>query len=171
MSHQTPRIPTYRQKFSQDEDALLRRLVDLNGAHHWELIAASMPGRTARQCRDRWHNYLRPPLDRDPMSPEEKRALVRAAVENHNNWAHIASLNIGGKTRSCAMIKNTCLAMLDKLDRIGIPLQTVRHVDALPIEAFEGGTFRTNMKAKAIREHYFNSIDEPAPKTDEGDSD
>ena len=162
--------------FSPEEDERLIELVDQHPGtlrlQDWDAIAAQhASGFTGRQCRDRWHNYLRPPLDRDPMSPEEKRALVRAAVENHNNWAHIASLNIGGKTRSCAMIKNTCLAMLDKLDRIGIPLQTVRHVDALPIEAFEGGTFRTNMKAKAIREHYFNSIDEPAPKTDDDESD
>ena len=74
-------------------------------------------------------------------------------------------------TDESKLVEDAITGMLDKLDRIGIPLQTVRHVDALPIEAFEGGTFRTNMKAKAIREHYFNSIDEPAPKTDEGDSD
>ena len=103
MSHQTPRIPTYRQKFSQDEDALLRRLVDLNGAHHWELIAASMPGRTARQCRDRFANYLMPQLNNGPWTEDEDRILALKYGEFGPHWSLIVPFLNG---RSSNAIKN-----------------------------------------------------------------
>ena len=47
-----------RVRFSQEEDDQLRRLVEANGIKNWSLIAEQMPGRTARQCRERWTNVF-----------------------------------------------------------------------------------------------------------------
>jgi hypothetical protein len=47
-----------RNKFHPDEDARLRTLVEKYGCDAWGRIAPEMPGRTVRQCRDRWKHYL-----------------------------------------------------------------------------------------------------------------
>ena len=46
-----------RRKFTPGEDERLRNIVLRNGPKKWQKIALEMPGRTARQCRDRYQNY------------------------------------------------------------------------------------------------------------------
>ena len=55
-----PPAPNSRKKFSSEEDKRLKELVELHGAKNWDKIAELMPGRTGRQCRDRYRNYLIP---------------------------------------------------------------------------------------------------------------
>jgi hypothetical protein len=40
------------------EDLALRELVLVHGLTAWPMIASRLPGRNARQCRDRWNHYL-----------------------------------------------------------------------------------------------------------------
>ena len=49
-----------KQKFTLYEDELLKRIVFRFGPKNWKLIASMIPGRTSRQCRDRYSNYLAP---------------------------------------------------------------------------------------------------------------
>ena len=49
-----------RIKFSHDEDQKLIKLVESYGQKNWGLIANEMPGRSQRQCRERWLNNLSP---------------------------------------------------------------------------------------------------------------
>jgi hypothetical protein len=49
-----------------------------------------MPGRSARQCRDRWTNYLAPTLSLDPWTPEEDALIIRKVAECGTKWAAIA---------------------------------------------------------------------------------
>jgi len=39
-----------------EEDELIQRLVQQHGAKKWSVIAAALPGRIGKQCRERWHN-------------------------------------------------------------------------------------------------------------------
>ncbi|MDR2628737.1 MAG: SANT/Myb domain-containing protein, partial [Puniceicoccales bacterium] len=60
-----PPVPLQRRTkhlFTPDEDAQLRALVAEYGTDDWSQIALDMPGRTGRQCRDRWVNYLNPDI-------------------------------------------------------------------------------------------------------------
>lgn len=41
-----------------EEDEQLRQLVENHGTGNWTLIAESLPDRTGKQCRERWHNHL-----------------------------------------------------------------------------------------------------------------
>lgn len=41
---------------------LLIRLVDQFGIRKWSHIAQMLPGRIGKQCRERWHNHLRPDI-------------------------------------------------------------------------------------------------------------
>ena len=43
---------------------------------HWRDIAGKMnTQRTAKQCRDRWHNYLRPGIKKGQWTKEEEKRI------------------------------------------------------------------------------------------------
>jgi myb proto-oncogene protein len=51
-------------KWSEDEDKKLKGAVLTHGGKNWDKIAALVPGRTKKQCNKRWHNALKPNIDR-----------------------------------------------------------------------------------------------------------
>ena len=53
-----PSSSTQRRPWLQSEDDTIRRLVSVHGTRSWELVAQECPGRTGKQCRERWHNHL-----------------------------------------------------------------------------------------------------------------
>lgn len=100
-----------RKKFRRDEDIKLSRLIALNGPRKWDQIAQSMPGRTGRQCRDRFHNYLNPALINGPWSVDEDRLLIQKVYEYGQHWNKIAKFFIG---RSHNNIKNRWYSSINK---------------------------------------------------------
>ncbi len=67
--------------WSPHEDILLKDLVensDMNtdGSYKWTEIAASMGDRSGKQCRERWHNHLRPNLKKGNWTDEEDKLIV-----------------------------------------------------------------------------------------------
>ena len=66
--------------WTDDEDKLVRSLVDMHGTKCWSLIAASLPGRTGKQCRERWHNQLDPAIRKDAWTAEEDATLIAKQV-------------------------------------------------------------------------------------------
>ncbi|CBJ30131.1 Myb-like DNA-binding domain containing protein [Ectocarpus siliculosus] len=84
-------------RFSSVEDIELGRAVahytgELKG-QVWKKIALSLPGRSARQCRDRWFNYLDTNLKMTPWSTQEFRLLHLAqAALGRNQWAKIKNI-------------------------------------------------------------------------------
>lgn len=45
-----------------DDYRKLIRLVKENGEGKWTQIAEKLEGRVGKQCRERWHNHLRPDI-------------------------------------------------------------------------------------------------------------
>lgn len=80
---------TRKHKFTPGEDETLKRLVQQYG-YDWKSIAAVLKNRNARQCRDRWKNYLRPEVNLRPWSPEEDALLIQKYQEFGRQWAIIA---------------------------------------------------------------------------------
>ncbi|XP_052172156.1 transcription factor MYB119-like [Diospyros lotus] len=68
----------------------LVELVTLHGEKNWALIAECMLRRTGKQCRDRWHNHLRPHIKKNSWTEEEEHILVEAHKAFGNKWAKIA---------------------------------------------------------------------------------
>ena len=79
-----------RKKFSQNEDQLLILFAPHYGEKNWKLIAKHLPGRTARQCRDRYQNYLLSGLYNGPWTPQEEQTLQEQFLMYGTSWSKIA---------------------------------------------------------------------------------
>lgn len=57
----------------------------------WAKIAEVMPGRTAKQCRERYNNHVDPAIKKDKIwSAEEDALVMQLHAEHHNQFAKIA---------------------------------------------------------------------------------
>lgn len=95
-----------RKPFKKEEDARLKSLVPENGKADWARIAAQMPERSARQCRERYKNYLRPDIINGPWTQQEDALLMEKYVEMGSQWARMEEFFPG---RSNINIKNRYL--------------------------------------------------------------
>jgi hypothetical protein len=92
-----------RRKFSAAEDEALTRLAAEHGRCNWQQIADAMPGRTARQCRDPFANYLAPSLTQRPWSVDEDWLVIQRYKQIGPHWSRIGEWLPG---RSSNVIKN-----------------------------------------------------------------
>ena len=69
-----------RTNWTSKEDDVLIKYVNKFGINHWLQAANSMAtGRTGKQCRERWHNFLKPSLKKGKFAKEEDLLLFRVA--------------------------------------------------------------------------------------------
>lgn len=78
-----------RKKFSSEEDEKLKQLVADFGPKKWDLIAQYMSGRTGRQCRDRYRNYLMPGFFNGEWTNEEDQLLFQKFSEIGPQWSRL----------------------------------------------------------------------------------
>jgi hypothetical protein len=80
-----------KSKFSPEEDALLIELVNEYGLNDWDNVTLHLRGRNARQCRDRWLNYLSPDVKNGPWTGEEEKLLLEKYEVFGATWKRIAA--------------------------------------------------------------------------------
>ncbi|CAM9359125.1 unnamed protein product [Ectocarpus sp. 13 AM-2016] len=89
--------------WSSEEDDHLKRLVDEFGSKKWNLLARAFPGRSGKQCRERWHNHVDGRVKKGEWSAEEDQILCEAQRQLGNKWSEMSKILVG---RSENAIKN-----------------------------------------------------------------
>ena len=107
----TQRVVQERRPWTPKENELLRNTVEKLGARNWKEIAKKIPGRTTKQCYDRWNTCLNPNLNKEPWTPEEDRIIIKEQKKLGNQWTKIALLLPG---RSSYMVKNRWYTVLQQ---------------------------------------------------------
>lgn len=92
-----------RGPWSPMEDKRLLELISMYGATNWVRIANTLETRTPKQCRERYHQNLKPSLNRAPITVEEGELIEKLVAQYGKKWAEI-SRHLNG--RSDNAIKN-----------------------------------------------------------------
>ncbi|KAG7842403.1 hypothetical protein KL942_001141 [Ogataea angusta] len=82
-----------RGPWSPEEDSKLLELVRLYGGEknlNWVKISQVLQTRTAKQARERYHQNLKPSLNRTPITPEEGKYIEELVQKYGKRWAEIA---------------------------------------------------------------------------------
>lgn len=98
-----------------EEDAILKKVLNeagvqrlsngaivLNGS--WGDVAMHLPGRSAKQCRERWRFNLCPDINKSEWSCEEDATLIQNQLKVGNQWALIAR-QLDGRTENSVKIR------------------------------------------------------------------
>ena len=127
-----------RGPWSQAEDTFLMVLVNQTQPHNWVKIAETLGSRSAKQCRERYHQNLKPSLNHDPISETEGKMIEQMVATMGKRWADIARKLHG---RSDNQVKNWWNGSMNRRKRLeakraqqqtGRPLATIGHQRRLP---------------------------------------
>ena len=82
--HQRPKRS--RVAFTVDEDEKIKYLVNKYGTHNWQLVSSYLGVRTAKQCRDRYFNYLSSSFNKCEWTKEEDELLEKLYEKIGPKW-------------------------------------------------------------------------------------
>ena len=105
-----------RGPWSPQEDRWLLSLVGNRGPQNWVHVSSQLATRSAKQCRERYHQNLKPTLDHSPISQEEGAHIERLVAQMGKRWAEIARQLTG---RSDNAVKNWWNGGMNRRKRMG----------------------------------------------------
>ena len=103
---------TSRQRFTPIEDMVIKNLAQ-NRQLSWDDIARQLPGRTGRQCRDRYNKYLTKFVVNKEWTEEEDNLIIQKYKELGPRWTQIAQFLEG---RNGNNVKNRWYKYIIKRD-------------------------------------------------------
>ncbi|EAX97362.1 Myb-like DNA-binding domain containing protein [Trichomonas vaginalis G3] len=112
VSIKAPEEKSYNLKglWSPKEDENLKKAISTKrGPISWDEIAKFVPGRSPKQCRERWTYRLCPNVNKAPFERWEDEFIIIEREKIGNRWTEIAA-KLPGRT-SCA-IKNRWYTVL-----------------------------------------------------------
>lgn len=97
--------------WTKEEDQEIINFVARCGTKNWTKLAARLPGRIGKQCRERWRNHLNPMNNNSAWTPEEDKQLLLLHERFGNQWVKISNCMPGRTDNS---IKNRWNSTLKK---------------------------------------------------------
>jgi hypothetical protein len=97
--------------FTKEEDDLIKHLYEDIGIKDWNKISQYLPNRSAKNCQDRYINYLRPNLKAGNWTKEEDDHFLKLVEKYGKKWT-IISEHLPGrspvslKSRFAKCVKN-----------------------------------------------------------------
>ena len=98
--------------WTQEEDQKLIAWVNKEGPGRWAQAASLIPGRSGKQCRERWFNNLNPDVKKGNWSIAEDELIFNLYQKYGSSWSKIAKY-IPGRTENS--IKNRFYSTLRKV--------------------------------------------------------
>jgi hypothetical protein len=125
---------TPKRQFRKEEDDMIMQMVNESaGCLCWEYIAGALKNRSARQCRERYCQYLRyPDLNTETWTAEEDVVLIEQVHAQGQKWRAIAPFFTG---RSPVMVKNRWASLKRRNGgrRPELPSRASEHVSVHPV--------------------------------------
>eukprot|EP00775_Hariotina_reticulata_P010940 gene10940-11094_t len=87
------------QRWSPQEHSKLEQLVELHGLKAWRLVAEQLPGRSGKQCRERYLNHTQK-AKKGGWSIQEELTLARMHAAWGKQWSQIAC-HLPGRSANC----------------------------------------------------------------------
>ena len=120
MMNSDHKSPDERVKWAPEEDSLLTVLVNINGTNKWKKTQSSLIEqiphfeKSAKQCRERWHNYLNPHIQKNEWTELEVDTLFQNHKIYGSKWSLIGK-SLSGRTDNA--IKNVFYCRMRKMVR------------------------------------------------------
>jgi hypothetical protein len=119
-----------RSKFTIEEDDRLKRIIAQHPTRSWREVASFFPGKSARQVRERFKNYLNPDLNHTTWTAEEDALLLEKYAVIGPQWRVLKSFFAN---RSDVNVKNRG-SVLSTRPHHAVPGQSpVAHTAAAPL--------------------------------------
>ncbi|CAZ84791.1 unnamed protein product [Tuber melanosporum] len=103
--------PHAERPWSSEEDKQLRNAVcqekEQSRPVKWDAIAASLPRRSKKECRKRWHHTMMEAVRKCEWKPEEDERLSGAVQKYGKNWTSVAQVVMTRNDNECMGRWNT----------------------------------------------------------------
>ena len=114
MEASTTRSHGVKHRFTPQEDALIKELVETVGIKGWREVAARLPGLGFRQVRERYVNYIQQHTAIKEWTREEDDLLLQKYQELGSKWSRMAPLFPG---RTDVHLRNRMRLLLRRMKK------------------------------------------------------